>query len=328
MRIIVRTYTCSDAELLERAHEVVDHLAVDLPKFVEFDQEFTPERLQRFQDVLAAAEGTTSDRFVQRKQVQLTADMQQQFQRFKQLLRHLRYFVKKAFRDAPEKAEDFRLRGLNLSRMSQAQQIVFLRDLAEVVRFYQPALQAAGCKEDLAAEAHDIYQRLREANKEQEKHKSQRLLETDDRIISLNKVNRQLVDIHNASLHVFAGQPSHQHKYRLPRSSSSRAAASDLSSEAETEVALEALPGKAVAYEGPLTADTQFVLSHVGEQDLLFYLVEDLLQDLPEAFVRLSPGMNTRFSAAQLGWSAERSLRLVVDNRSDRSQLYSLEVGA
>lgn len=323
MRSLTRIAPINDAALLEYAYTLVDHVKEDLAAFTAFDQRFTSAVADELLALVQEAEATTSDRVVMRRQVRRTKEVNLRLAQLQEVVTRLRYFVNRAFPNQPEVQSDFYLDRLNLNKLSQAGRIMFLRDLGEAVNTHRQALVEAGCPEALLGEVQALYQPLKDYNKEQEKFKARRRLETDKRITCMNKVYRQVIRIQEAARIVFKGQESQLKKYRLPLDGRSTSYAP----EAESPIQ-QAVPGHAAAYGGALAASTRFRFEHGGKGDLWFYLAEGPEAELPATYLRLAPGMHTELTADQLGWTPDRSLKLVVSNPGNEPQAYQLEVDA
>lgn len=97
--------------------------------------------------------------------------------------------------------------------------IEFMYELGETTAQYAEELTAVGIDDDLLQRVAAQAKLMQDANQAQEHNKGNRMVDTEERIIRLNRIFDHLRDYNNAAEYVFMGQPAKRDNYRPPSAS-------------------------------------------------------------------------------------------------------------
>ncbi len=217
--MIERKYALSDSLLLEWADINSENLTKDIAKFQEFDPQEFPETLpemieQRVTDALIEGGDSNNKALLGTK----TLTVRQAIQNCKDYLKDLKYWVKKAYPDNPVIQRQLGVNRIGSIFRTQPRLIQFMENLPGVIKMHRTRFEEVGTPVDLLDKSAPLSKALRQANKDQEKQKGDRAIDTEARIIHLNSLYDLLQKLNEAAESVFKNEPVRRSRYKVPKS--------------------------------------------------------------------------------------------------------------
>ena len=215
MKKTVRNYQGTDAYMAEAARTIHNLLVQDLADFTAVNTRFTQEFADNFLAQITAADEVITDYAVLAEQGVDTAQVLTAMQRARKLYSRIKHHATWAFGNSPATIKQFSTGYRDASR-KQAQMIVFLETLANVVEQHKEALTdpaLGGMPNDLPGEITALRQELQSRNTIQEVRKKDRPLLTEQRINTLNACYRAMLAVNNTAQIVYNEQPAKRSQY-------------------------------------------------------------------------------------------------------------------
>jgi hypothetical protein len=217
MSKIDRSFNIPDAELLEHSETIVATLPSDMPSFTAFDSTITVEFIPQLQGAIADAKAYPTDDVVIDEMAEQTLLLENALNTCYDDYKTIAYFARKAFKDNTATQNQFGMNDIDKARKNQPKMVVFMESLAKTAVKYENQLIASGCKPELINGLKDKAIALHNANIAQEKFKNDRAINSQDRILMLNKVYQLLQPLHDAAVIIYKNDPVRFSIYTMPQ---------------------------------------------------------------------------------------------------------------
>lgn len=218
---MTRNFSYSDEVLMEYGSTILGHLEDDLDAFTTFDPDLNQAKYDELDSLLETSLKEGGDELNVATLGDLTEKVLEEVKKSKLLFNQLRYWVIKAFSNRKAIQRQFGIGRFRKVSASQPRLVEFMFDLAESVEQHREALKAVGTSDELLDQVAVQAKALMVANRNQEKLKGSRTVDTEDRVKQLNELFDILRAFNNAAELVFHDQPARRELYRSPSSSQS-----------------------------------------------------------------------------------------------------------
>lgn len=210
---VERAYTVSDATMLERLATIQSLFAEDLADFTAFDADFNATFRDEWTADREAAEALSTDETIQDELADLTQNVDEAMAAGRDKWNEIKYFIKKAFPDRPARQNEFGADDYREASVVQRDFIGFLEKLHAKAEKYKVELIAAKYTQAQIDEIETLRSNLAIANRAQENFKAQRLSDTEDRKIALNKPYLTMVRVNEAAQIIYINSEAKRSQY-------------------------------------------------------------------------------------------------------------------
>jgi hypothetical protein len=213
-----RLFNPKDDVIIVHSDLIRSYITEHLPRFTGLNSvKFTIDYPEQFGAVIAEAENTLSDAFIVSTQVNETSQVKESITTVGSLLNKLGYFVKDAFIQSPNTISEFRLGKIAETSQNTDQFIGFTTDVLVTVEKHLTALEAKGLNRELIMDIDTALKNLQLQRREQKEAMKARPHLTHERISKMNNLWKHLVDMRDASEHVFDDKPELKSLFDLPK---------------------------------------------------------------------------------------------------------------
>lgn len=215
-----RTFNISDAQMLEHADVIAATLPDDMPEFTAFDPTFTDEYVTRLQQTIDDAKALPTDAVLIDEMAEQTLLVEKAMDDCYEDYKLLAYFARKAFKSNQAIRNQFGMNDIDKVRKNQPKMVVFMESLSQAAARYSGQLVQSGCSQELISGLAAKAAALHDANIAQEKFKTERALQTQNRILLFNKINEMLQPLHDAAGIMYKDNPPKLKVYTMPKKAS------------------------------------------------------------------------------------------------------------
>ncbi len=217
-QLSTRHFNVSDVQLIVHSGVVKDSYVKHQTSFEEFNSvKFHLEYASAIAGIIMAAKNTTSDGFILKEQAKETSDVKEITKKLEKSLRKVSFNVKDYFEYKPSIIKEFRLSAISQFTSNSDTFIGYTKDVLGVINKYKAELLEAGLKEDLIPIIETQLTELDTQRREQIEAIQSRPVLTKERIDTMNKLWKHLVDMRDASNIVFDESPEIRALFALPK---------------------------------------------------------------------------------------------------------------
>ncbi len=281
---VLRNYHLTDVNLMSHSKNVEAYLIEELGQFTAFDTTINKAYCNELKELIAVAEEGVSDNVIIDQQVQLSDEADNKFDEAKQLIRHVFYFVKKAFTSKAIQNE-FGLNDFGNIKSSKSKMILFLRDMSKVAVKYQEQLNKQGCKKELIAQISILHDELNDITQKRELFKGNRPVITQERIEKYNAIWDKVKLVIEAAKIIHSDNMPKLKRYLVSRNNTKTK---------DTKVA----PGaKVIGLNNDIDENTVIEIKNTGHATLQFYIADSKESTIPENALTLAAKENITITA-------------------------------
>ena len=256
---VLRKFKLNDSDLLEFAAKTQGHFAQYHAAFTKLDPVLTQEWFAGFVD---AAKNTTLDRFERTTLLQQTEDLHQYIERFHTHFELMEYYISLAFKASASQLVHFDLNGYPEARRKQSKLVNWCRKFGTRLAENREALLAVGAAEEFLTEVAQLVELIDKTNDAQEMSKDFRMAQTQERIITLNKLYKALQRLEKVAGFVFPAESRQLSFFKIP---TYRQPLREIAEEGDTEASPEG--STAGSTEAAETSPTMMPLSPEATED-------------------------------------------------------------
>ena len=210
-----RNFDKPDGEMLSQAEVFHANIREDKPHFEGFDPMFNDAYIDNFKNKIDGAYALKSDDYWVDFINQTTILLKQDIEEAKHVFFSIEHFVDKLESTIPGIKIRFGYNNYGTAKNSQTRFILLMDTFNEVAIEYTADLLTTGLTQAQIDNIGAVYEKIRTANKNQEKAKSDRQIATKHRVKTLNGVWAIMGEISGAAKIIFADDIGHYERYLL-----------------------------------------------------------------------------------------------------------------
>lgn len=217
MKKIDRRYNIPDALLIEHAEKTVEVLPRDLGNFSEFDTTIDSAYPDSIREAIAGVYSVKSDNVLIDEMSAKTETLYKALGKCNRTYSTIAFFVRKAFPNDKSMANIFGANDIEKVRKSQERMIPFMHSLRKSSEKYRDRLISAGCRAEVIDNIPVLTEELTKANIEQEVFKTDRGLQTRERVTKLNNLYQKLLPLSEIAQIIFNDNNVLLETYLIPK---------------------------------------------------------------------------------------------------------------
>ncbi|MBC8384227.1 MAG: hypothetical protein H8E57_01760 [Candidatus Cloacimonetes bacterium] len=309
---VIQNFAMSFARFMEIVEMILKFFELDMLDFTTFDLSYNADHLAAVNLKKQQAYDQPRDDYLIDVQVEKTNEAENARKECTNCAQTEKHFVKKISVDKPSRMGQFGYNDYMKVRNSQSGMIIFLDNFYDRCIQYQPELIAAGSTVERIEKVKVLADKLRDANKDQEAFKKDRIMFTNDRIRVYNELWAMIVDIADVGKIIYADNYGKYQRYVIYGSGSGT----------HSNILQGTVPAdNTITIMDNVTPSTIFTLKNTGTTVLQFCL-EDSHNPCTEG-VELNPEEEQEIIAGELGAGAI----LKCTNKSETTEgTYEVEV--
>jgi len=193
--------------MLEKSKVIMAGFKANIADFTTFDPDMNLAFVTGIEAAIEEVEMLPSDRLMRSRLVQLTRGIWGEMKQSYTVVKHVRYFIDKAFPGDDDILHEFGFHDLSKMRRSQKKFIPFMKEFHLVCTKYSVQLNTAGFNEASIAEIKTRAAALDEQNTSQELYKKEKYVTTGKRIKRYDALWGKITMINKAARLIYDNDP-------------------------------------------------------------------------------------------------------------------------